>query len=42
MLALRRGFPYFAGLVLLGALVWATSFGTLPPADFTFDNSTEI
>jgi oligopeptide transport system substrate-binding protein len=39
---LRRVFPYFAVGLLLAALVWAMSFGTLPPADFTFDNSTEI
>lgn len=40
--ALRNAFPYVALLVLLSALAWAVSFGTLPPADFTFDNSTEI
>ncbi len=27
---------------LLAALVWAVSFGTLPPADYTFSNNTEI
>jgi oligopeptide transport system substrate-binding protein len=39
---LRRAFPYFAIGLLFAALAWAVSFGTLPPADFTFDNSTEI
>ena len=39
---LRNALPYLAGSVLIAALVWATSFGTLPPADFTFDNGTEI
>ena len=39
---LRNALPYIAGTVLIAALVWATSFGTLPPADFTFDNGTEI
>jgi len=28
--------------LLVGALAWAVSFGTLPPADFTFDNGTEV
>jgi len=39
---LRRIFPYLALGLLGGALAWAVSFGTLPPADFTFDNATEI
>ncbi|HEX5105967.1 MAG TPA: ABC transporter substrate-binding protein, partial [Pirellulaceae bacterium] len=39
---LRNAFPYFAIGVLATALVWALSFGTLPKADFTFDNGTEI
>ena len=39
---LRRAFPYFALAIFVGALAWAVSFGTLPPADFTFDNGTEI
>jgi oligopeptide transport system substrate-binding protein len=38
----RNALPYFAGGVLLAALAWAMSFGTLPPADFTFDNGNEI
>jgi oligopeptide transport system substrate-binding protein len=42
MHTLRRSFPYFAAALLIGALAWAMSFGTLPKADFTFDNSTEI
>ena len=39
---IRNAFPYLAGGLLLAALAWAISFGTLPPADFTFDNNTEI
>jgi oligopeptide transport system substrate-binding protein len=39
---LRRLFPYLALGLLGGAILWAVSFGTLPPADFTFDNGTEI
>lgn len=39
---LRSVFPYFAVGVLLTALAWAMSFGTLPPADFTFDNGNEV
>lgn len=39
---LRRLFPWFAVALAIGAVAWAVSFGTLPPADFTFDNSTEI
>lgn len=27
---------------LLASLLWAVSFGTLPPADYTFSNNTEI
>jgi oligopeptide transport system substrate-binding protein len=38
----RRLFPYLAIGLLLAALAWATSFGTLPPADFTFDNGNEV
>jgi oligopeptide transport system substrate-binding protein len=38
----RNAFPYLASGLLLAALGWAISFGTLPPADFTFDNNTEI
>ena len=39
---LRRAFPFLALGLLAGALAWAVSFGTLPPADFTFDNGTEV
>ncbi len=41
-LFLRRAFPFLALGLLAGALAWAVSFGTLPPADFTFDNGTEV
>lgn len=37
----RKYFPIFAGLLLLSALVWAMSFGTLPRADFSFGNGDE-
>jgi oligopeptide transport system substrate-binding protein len=39
---LRRVFPFLAFALLIAALAWAVSFGTLPPADFTFDNNTEV
>lgn len=39
---LRRLFPYFAIALIGGSLAWAITFGTLPPADFTFINGTEI
>lgn len=39
---LRRAFPYFALALLLAALAWAVSFGTLPPADFSFSNGDEL
>jgi oligopeptide transport system substrate-binding protein len=39
---LRRAFPLIALGLLAGAIVWAVSFGTLPPAEFTFDNGTEL
>jgi oligopeptide transport system substrate-binding protein len=39
---LRKTFFYFAAALCLAGLAWAVSFGTLPPADFTFDNGTEI
>ena len=38
----RTLFPYIAVVSGLAALVWATSFGKLEPADFTFINGTEI
>lgn len=40
--ALRRGVPYVLVGLLLAALAWATSFGTLPRADFTFHNGNEV
>ena len=39
---LRRAFPYFALALLLAALAWAVSFGTLPKADFSFSNGDEL
>ena len=39
---LRRAFPFLALGLLAGALAWAVSFGTLPPADFSWDNFTEV
>ena len=39
---LRKAFPYLAIALGLAALAWAVSFGTLPKADFTFDNGNEI
>ncbi len=40
--AVRKAFPYVALVILAAALLYATSFGTLPRADFTFNNATEI
>ncbi len=42
MPGIRASFPYVASVLLLGALLWAVSFGTLPPADFTFNNDDEV
>ena len=39
---MRTAAAYLALVLSLAALVWAVSFGTLPPADFTFSNGTEI
>ncbi len=39
---MRSVFPYLALAGLLGAIGWAVSFGTLPPADFSFCNESEI
>ncbi|QGJ71509.1 Oligopeptide ABC transporter, periplasmic oligopeptide-binding protein OppA [Planctomycetales bacterium 10988] len=39
---LRLMFPWIALCGMLAAGVWAFSFQSLPPADFTFANSTEI
>lgn len=38
----RSLFPYLAAALGVGAMAYAVSFGTLPPADFTFVNGTEI
>lgn len=38
----RNLFPYAALSLILAALGYAVSFGTFPPADFTFVNETEI
>ncbi len=38
----RKLYPLLALIALVGATLWATSFGTLPPADFTFNNGTEV
>lgn len=42
LLSLRNLFPYAAVVLLLAALAWAVSFGTLPPAEFTFHNGDEV
>lgn len=42
LVALRKVFPYLAFAVLAAAVLYATSFGTLPRADLTFNNATEI
>jgi oligopeptide transport system substrate-binding protein len=39
---IRKSFPLVAIALFVGALIWALSFERLPPADFTFINSTEI
>ena len=41
-LAVRKLFPYIALAMVAIALLYATSFGTLPRADLTFNNNTEI
>jgi len=38
----RSTFAYVAAFACLAGLLWAVSFGTLPPADFTFSNGSEI
>jgi oligopeptide transport system substrate-binding protein len=38
----RKFFPLLILLILLGAVVWAVSMGTLPRADFVFNNGAEI
>ena len=42
MASVRRIFPYLLAVLVLAAVGWAVSFGTLPPADFTFINGTEV
>ena len=39
---MRAAIPYIVVVALLGMMIWAVSFGTLPPADFTFCNGDEI
>lgn len=41
-LTFRSVFPFLLLLLVAGAIVWAVSFDPLPPADFTFDNGTEV
>lgn len=38
----RRAFPYVVLILAIAGLVWAVSFQPLPPAEFTFDNGTEV
>jgi oligopeptide transport system substrate-binding protein len=38
----RNLFPYVALALGIGALAWAVSFGTLPPADLSFHNGDEV
>jgi len=38
----RSLFPYLALVLLAAAVIWSTSFSTIPPADFTFVNGTEV
>jgi oligopeptide transport system substrate-binding protein len=38
----RRLFPYFVLLLGLSSLAWAVTFGTLPQADFSFNNGDEV
>ena len=39
---LRQLFPLLMLILLLFSVIWAVSLGTLPPADFVFNNGTEI
>jgi oligopeptide transport system substrate-binding protein len=41
-LAVRKAFPYVILVLVTIALGYATNFGTLPPADFSFNNGTEV
>ena len=38
----RKLFPYLVIALSLASLAWAITFGTLPPADFTFNNEDEV
>ena len=38
----RALFPYVALGLLAAGVIWSTSFSTIPPADFTFVNGTEV
>ncbi|MBW3600212.1 MAG: peptide ABC transporter substrate-binding protein, partial [Planctomycetes bacterium] len=38
----RRLFPYLAAALAVASLAWAVTFGTLPPADFSFNNGDEV
>lgn len=38
----RKAFPYVVLLCGFSALAWAVSFGTLPRADFSFNNEDEV
>ncbi len=40
--ALRKWFPYVMLLLAIAGVGWAINFSELPPADFTFDNGSEI
>jgi oligopeptide transport system substrate-binding protein len=40
--AVRKFLPWLFPAMLVGAAAWALSIGTLPPAEFTFCNATEI
>lgn len=42
LMFLRKTFPYFVLFGIIAAILYATNFGTLPRADFTFNNTTEI
>ncbi|MBP90062.1 MAG: peptide-binding protein [Planctomycetaceae bacterium] len=38
----RNVYPYIVLVLGIASLVWAVSFGTLPPADFAFHNGDEV
>lgn len=41
-LTARKLFPYVIGFCAIGALGYAVTFGQIEPADFTFNNGTEV